>query len=225
MVVAAAITLTARAAAAQEATVLRPGEHVAPRDALELSVGTGYTQGFGRLASGPGHTVSDVAGPGLGVDGGIGYRLDPYWMVGGVLEYQEFVTGTKPLGATDAMDANSAARGMMIAVQLAYHISPYATFDPWIQVGTGYRALWEVHALPGPTYVYDGFDWLRLTVGADLRVSPDMAIAPVLGVDVNTFLYTTAPTGPDDPFADTRLVFVFAGVMGRVDVLGQRVPR
>src|SRR4051794_67452 len=49
----------------------------APSRALELSVGTGYTQPFGMLQSGV--PLNDVARAGIGAEAGLGYRIDPHW--------------------------------------------------------------------------------------------------------------------------------------------------
>jgi chemotaxis protein MotB len=221
---ATALGLTAGTAAAQETTTFVNQPVSAPQNALELSIGTGYTQGFGRISGGTGNSIDDVAGPGIGVQGGVGYRIDPHWMVGIDGEYQQFVTGTKAYGVPDAMDSNAAARGMMAGLELAYHLSPYSRIDPWIQAGPGYRLLYEVHATPGPTVLSHGFDWLRVTVGTDVRISPDVAVAPVLGADMNTFLWRDGGPGGAVAIGDTRLnTFVFAGLQGRVDVTGRRI--
>src|SRR5579883_601594 len=53
---------------------------LAPSHALELGVGTGYTQGFGMIA--PGRGIDDVAGAGIGISGAIDYRLSRPWSIG-----------------------------------------------------------------------------------------------------------------------------------------------
>jgi hypothetical protein len=138
-------------------------------------------------------------------------------MIGTTLGYQEFATGSKPAGVPNQMDSGSAARGAVGAVDVTYHFNPYQRLDPWMRVGTGYRFLWEVHNAPGRTYGYHGFDWARLAVGADMRVSEDVAIAPVLGADLNTFVWKVG--APQAPITDLGTsVFVYAGLQGRFDV-------
>jgi hypothetical protein len=68
---------------------MQPGP--APSRALELTLGTGYTQGFGQL-----HAVSDVSdqiGAGVSTEFGAGYRLDPRWMFGMSAAYQFYSAG------------------------------------------------------------------------------------------------------------------------------------
>ena len=55
-------------------------------------------------------------------------------------------------------------------------------------------------------------------MGFDLRVSPDIAIAPVIGADATMFLFQDV-SGNIDIISSPRVsTFVFAGVQGRLDV-------
>ena len=127
----AATTGTALAQERTDESYLR--HHVdPPRSALELTVGTGYTEGFGQLTNDVG--MPSVAQEGMSVDLGIGYRLSPHWSIGTMGEFQEF----------KAERAHSAL-GAVAGFQAAYHFAPYRRVDPWISLGTGYRWLWEVY--------------------------------------------------------------------------------
>lgn len=184
----------------------------APAEAFELTVGTGYTQPFGMLRSGVG--MPSVAKAGIGVDLGAGYRIDPHWGISLGGQYQELTP--------EQLDAT---RGVAATLAVQYHIAPMIRLDPWIELGAGYRALW---ALPGndlPTAVNHGFQLARARVGFDVRVSPDVALAPVIGADLTTFLWENvggSTTAVADPTLST---FVFAGVQGRVDIGGTDVGR
>ncbi len=176
----------------------------APKNAFELSVSTGYTQGSGMLQGGVG--MPSVATPGFAVGLGAGYRIDPRWAVGVSGQYDELT----------AERANG-ARGFTTGVSATYHFSPYVRTDPWIQAGTGYRLLWETHNAPIPTLLTHGFQLAKVSAGVDIRLSNEVAIAPTIGADLNVFVWQDA--GNTVAIADPRAsMFFFAGVQGRFDV-------
>ncbi len=182
----------------------------APRRAFELTVGTGYTQGFGSFERGVG--MPSVVTPGLAVDVGGAYRIDPHWAIGVTGQYQELKA-----------ERASSARGLTPGLGVAYHIAPYVRSDPWVQLGVGYRMLWENLDAPVSTTVLShGVELAKLTAGFDMRFSKDIAVAPVIGADLNMFLWRRGG-GDSVAIADPRLnTFVFAGAQGRFDIGGTR---
>ncbi len=208
-VTAASVALAVSAAAnasAQESTQSYLEDHVmAPRNALELTVGTGYTQGLGMLERGV--NMPAVVQAGIAADVGVGYRLDPRWSIGATLQYQEL----------QAQRAEG-ARGIATGLQIAYHVNPMTRLDPWIQLGTGYRLLWEEGNGAGPNLLTHGFELARLTVGVDLRATPQLALGPILGADLNLPLWQNPGGTIEEPRINT---FVYAGVQGRFDIGGE----
>ncbi len=208
LAVGAAVTCGASARAQEPGYPQRP--LVAPEDAFELHLGTGFTQGFGAIA--PGQRVADVAGPGVGVDVDGDWRITPHASIGVQVEYEEF-----------ANERNTAARGLVANLGVTLHASPLAHGDPWVRLGSGYRLLWSVSPPGEPNTLLHGFEVARLTLGWDARVSPDIALAPVVSGDVDAFMWqvqediNTAMSSPQIGF------FVFAGVQGRFDMGG--IPR
>jgi hypothetical protein len=101
-----------------------------------------------------------------------------------------------------------------------YHLDPQVRVDPWLELGTGYRVLWE--PLPGAdTVVTHGLQLGRARIGLDLR-GESVAIAPFIGADLTTFLWQDL--GSNEAIASPRLsTFVFAGIQGRLDVGGEKV--
>jgi hypothetical protein len=181
----------------------------APSDALELRVGTGYTQGFGMIA--PGRGIPDVAGPGIGVNAAVDYRINPSASVGVAAQYQEF-----------ANELNSAARGLNANVGLTYHLTPIMRGDPYLRVGTGYRLLWSVNPPGAPTTLLHGFELAAANIGYDVRVSEDVAIAPEVGADLNLFLWQDQ-NGVNSNLSSAQVgTFIFAGLQGRFDAGGTK---
>lgn len=182
----------------------------APTNAFELTLGTGYTQGLGMIRGGA--SVPSVATPGMGFDLAGHWRLDERFSIGLGGQYQELFA---PNGA--------GARGLTSTIALAYHLNPELRVDPWLEIGTGYRMLWE-DKTSGPNVLRHGFELARARVGADFRVSPELAIGPVIGADMNMFLWENARTS--ETITDVRLnTFLFAGIQGRMDIGGSLVGR
>ena len=176
----------------------------AASNALELSFGTGYTQGFGSLERGVG--FPSVAEGGVAFGLGIGYRIDPRWAVLWSGELQEF----------DARRATG-ARGFTSSIAGQVHLAPTNRVDPWAELGAGYRILWEDFAR-APVLVTHGFQLGRLRVGVDFRAGRGGAVGPVVGADLNLLLFQDAPSIQAD-VRDVRLsTFVFAGMQARFDL-------
>jgi hypothetical protein len=183
-------------------------------NALELGVGAGYAQGFGDVAKGQG-TVQDLSGPGAAVEVDVGYRLSPQFMIGVYGTGSQFARGDS---LTDGTDVRSAAAG----VQAQYHFRPSYTVDPWVGLATGWRGMW-VSPDVGKDTSLQGLQLARVQVGADYRVSPEIAIAPVIGADLSMYLTENGPglsgyTNISDPRVNTT---IFAGVAARFDLLGK----
>jgi hypothetical protein len=176
----------------------------APSNAFELKLGTGYTQGFGNIA--PGRSVLDVAGAGIGFSLDLDYRLSPMASVGVETQYQEFTT-----------ENNAASRGLATNLGVTVHASPERRGDPWLRLGTGYRFLWDVNPFfTNATVMFHGFDFLTAKVGYDIRPSPDVALAPVIGADLQTFFWANGTALTTAQVA----TFIYAGLQGRFDAGG-----
>ncbi len=182
----------------------------APSNALELTVGTGYTQGLGMIS--PRRAVVDVAGPGVSVDAGADYRLNPTWSVGIQGEYQEFRSVQ-----------NFGARGFGSNLGVTLHVWPVLREDPWLRVGGGYRLLWDVRPPGTATALRHGFELARAAIGCDIRATSAIALAPEAGVSLDLFLWQSQ-NGVNSAFASGQAgAFFFAGVQGRFD-MGPRSP-
>jgi hypothetical protein len=205
---------------AQEAEGAAPTLFAAPKQAFELDVSTGYSQGFGGIDARPGAAMANVASGGIGVGIGLGYRAMPELSVAGTLQYQELAAAPEqPLGTR--------VRGAGVGVEGKLHLRPYDRIDPWVGLGAGYRMLWVAPEGAGNNVLNHGLELARAKVGLDVRVSRDVALGPVIGGDVNLFIWRN-PEGPagNTVIPDKKVsTFLFAGVQGRFDIGGQRVER
>jgi hypothetical protein len=187
----------------------------APRNALEIGVNTGYTQGFGDIASG--ESVGRTADAGLGVGLNLAYRASPGFSIGAVGQFQEF-------NPDDRLGTNTNVRGVAAGLDATFHFAPYERVDPFLSLGSGYRLLWSMPGGPANDVLTHGFQLARLNLGLDVRVSKDIAIGPMAGADLNMFVWRNAegPAGNAE-IGDRRVnTFVYGGLQGRFDVGGTR---
>jgi hypothetical protein len=198
---------------AQEVTTSRSTSRPA-NNALELTLGFGYAQGFGDIGSSQ-RSLTDLSSAGGELSLGVGYRINPEFMVGVYGSGGKYATGDFTNGA----DIWTATAG----VQANYHFLPAADFDPWVGLGTGWRGHWISH---GGTDSRHGWDIGKLTVGVDYRVASEFAVAPYLGVGVTTFL--TQELSSQQSFQNinspTANVWLFGGIQGRFDLFGSGGP-
>jgi hypothetical protein len=195
----------------------RNGPLAAPSQAFELSAAAGYTQGFGMIL--PGTGVPSVAGAGIGVNATLAYRMSPHVSLGVMGQYQEFTS-----------ENNSASRGTAGNIGFTFHGAPYTRTDPWLRIATGYRLLWSVDPLlangtTGNTTLIHGFEIGALNLGLDLRLSEGVAISPMVGADLNLFVWQDTAGFSSRLSSAQVATFVFGGIQGRFDAGGSSAAR
>lgn len=179
--------------------------------ALELTIGTGYAQGFGNVTSGQ-PSLTDVGQAGGAVQAGVGYRLIPQLTLGVYGSYGLFARG-------DQVDHSATLSTATAGVQADWHFLPSGSaVDPWVSLGTGWRGYW-VNADQGTASLH-GLELAKLQVGADYRVAPSVSIGPVVGADLSMFLTQQAANanGYASIASPNVNTFVFAGLLGRFDI-------
>lgn len=181
-----------------------------PNHSLELSLGLGYGQGLGPVASGVSR-LQEFGNAGSTLQLEMGWRIDPNFMVGGYGEASLFDGGS----LLDSNHATSLAAG----IQGQFHVMPGRKYDPWVGVGFGWRGYWASRSTIG-TEKLQGLDLARVRVGVDYRVSPTVAVGPVFGITLTDFLSEERPGGSGyNSTTDRKLnTFVFGGLTGRFDL-------
>jgi hypothetical protein len=210
----ASVAVTGIAGAQEKDRNVTPAksDRLAPAtSALELTIGTGYAQGFGDIGANRPNLV-DIGQPGGAVQVGVGYRVIPELTLGIYGAGSMFSRGDQVDNSTNLY---SAAAG----VQADWHFLPSGhEFDPWVSLGTGWRGYW-IHGDQGTTSL-QGLELAKLQLGVDYRVARAVAVSPVIGADLSMFLSESTPVSQSfsnitDPKVNT---FVFAGLMGRFDI-------
>lgn len=212
-----AVTADARVEVDATADTTDPGAVRAPRRAFEIGVQGGYTQPFGEIKDGQGFTDLVDAGGFVGLM--LGYRFTPHWSIEGTGAFHESTADSRQ---GDRLDI----RGVTTGVQGTFHARPYERVDPYVSLGAGYRMLFLVPDNDANLLIH-GFELAKALVGVDFRVSEDVALGPVVGADLNLFVWENgSPDVNDDDIDNPRpSTFLFAGVAGKFDIGGDRVTR
>jgi hypothetical protein len=184
-------------------------------NALEIGVATGYAQGGGKLGGSMG-SLEDIAGPGAAVEVDLGYRIIPELSIGAYGTFSKYQHGDSIASSTDVLGATA-------GLQAAYHFRADHAVDPWVSLGAGWKGLW-LNPSDGKVTSLQGFELARLQVGVDYRLSKDIAIAPVIGGSLSTFVSQDSPMTTDyTEISDKKVNFTgFAGLSGRFDLGGTR---
>ena len=180
--------------------------------ALEIGLGGGYGQGTGDIGRNSAR-VQDLSGPGGTLELKLGYRVIPNLAIGGYGTYSQFQ-------ANDAMPSGD-VRSATAGVFADWHFRPDRSVDPWIGLASGWRGMWLVPDA-GPNTSIQGWEIARLQAGLDYRITPEVAIGPVIGASVNTFFTRDSGNGFQDIGDPQANFYFFGGLQARFDVLGDR---
>lgn len=182
----------------------------AVRNAFEIGVASGYTQGGGKLGNEM-SSLGQLAGPGVTAELDLGYRFTPAFSIGaygGLATYQ----------ASD-MARGSDVLGAAVGLRAAWHFQPARSLDPWISLGAG----WKTLLVSGDDdLTLRGVDLVRIQFGLDFRLSKNVAVAPVVGASLSAFFSARKDGGFYDIAGPRPQLNGFAGVSGRFDLGGTR---
>jgi len=180
-------------------------------DAAELGVGAGFVDGWSALTSTP---PGPFRAPGMGaaLELDAGWRLLPEvtlgaWGYGAQLSE----TAARPA----PFDVSRAGAGL----EGTWHAMPSSVgVSPWVSLGAGWRGQWLEYET-GPVQAQHGVEIVRARAGLDVRVSPSLALAPVIGASVGMYLsQKLAGAQTWNPIARPGLdTYVFAGVRATLD--------
>lgn len=187
----------------------------AVQNAFELGIAAGYAQGAGKLGGGM-NNLEDVASAGGAVEIDAGARIIPNLSVGLYGTFSQSAKGDQLPSSTDVYGASA-------GVQAAWHFRPSTSVDPFVNLGTGWRGLW-LNPTSGKVTSLQGLELARLQLGVDYRITPDVAIAPVIGGALDMFVSEDSPMTNDYTEIQTKKVNFtgFAGIAGRFDLGGKR---
>jgi hypothetical protein len=179
---------------------------------FEIGIGGGYTQGVG--GAGGAGSVQDLTGPGGNLEVQVGVRTSPGFTIG------LYGTGAR-FRHGDVFADGSQAHGATAGIQAVWHARAERALGPWVAVGIGWRGLWLAPAGGAPISAH-GIELMRLQLGIDYRISPAIAVTPVIGASASVFLVEDAAMpSMFSAVKDNRLnLYGYSGLLGRFDLGG-----
>lgn len=202
-------TMLLSTAALADGSVSERDTMPAASNALELTIGMLFSQSHGDLG-GDLPAIEDVAGPGAGFEGSIGWRITPNLLLGGYANVSGF---------SDTDDSNKGAGSFTAGIKADWHFKPTASVDPWISLGTGVKVLGIEDG--DNDRALTGLELAKVQVGVDYRFSKSFAIAPVIGASASVFNHQYDDNDDAMRIRDREIHWTFsAGLLGRFDTLG-----
>jgi hypothetical protein len=184
---------------------------VAPASGIEVAIGTGYAQGTGKISKEMAN-VQDLSGPGGAAQLDVGYRLLPPLTLGAYGTFGMYNDGSTLPNTTEVYGATA-------GVAAAWHFRPARSVDPWVRLGTGWKGMW-LNPQGAKATSLQGFEFARLQLGVDYRITPQVAVAPVVGGSMGMFISQSSQmTSNYEQLTDRKLNFTgFAGLAGTFDI-------
>ncbi|HET9960151.1 MAG TPA: hypothetical protein VFQ61_36925 [Polyangiaceae bacterium] len=148
--------------------------------------------------------VRDIARPSLGVGGDLGLGVSRQVALGVWFDYASYDARNR------CGDCSASTWGLGGFAR--YHLMQGFRFDPWLQLGAGYRTFPVKNA--GVSFDYSGIEWLRLGLGGDYYVLSQLGVGPYAELSLGTL--TKRPEPQDRSIygvfsAGLRLVFDASG--------------
>jgi outer membrane protein W len=164
----------------------------ANRGAIQVGLRLGYGLPLGNEGSAQGAMDSklsdDIKGQiPLWIDAG--YLFNPNFYLGLSFHYGFGLVNTDANPNCDAPGVSCSTNDVGFGLNLHYHASPAASFDPWVGLGIGYEWLGfdtSGGALSASGGV-SGFEFVNLQVGGDFRVAPAFSVGPFLSFSAGRY--------------------------------------
>jgi len=161
--------------------------------AIQLGLHLGYGVPFGKT----GRTVTDLTDDDLsasikgqipiGLD--VGYLATPNFYVGLALQYGFGLIGSAGTGLCDQSGVTCSTSDTSLGVGAQYHLSPTASFDPWIGLGLAYEWLDLSATFGGRTSsgTASGLQYVILQFGGDISVAQNIAVGPFVSFSAGQY--------------------------------------
>jgi outer membrane protein W len=156
-----------------------------------------------------GHSMDELVSSEIPVTLELGYQLWDHLTLGA---YGQYVFGT--VASAQASDCATVASecsivGYRTGLQVLVDLWPTGTVDPWLGVGIGYEwlAYEQDYGYAISKLTFRGWNWIVLQAGADVRVTPWLAVGPYVSYGTGVFsteVEDIPPAGTNEiTFADT----------------------
>jgi outer membrane protein W len=175
--------------------------------ALQLGLRTGYAVPLGKT----GRTANDLVDEDLsasikgqipiGLD--VGYLATPNFYIGLTLQYGFGRIGSSGTGLCDQPGVSCSTSDTSLGVGAQYHLSPTASFDPWIGLGLAYEWLdLSVDFAGGSSSgTASGLEYVILQLGGDVSVAQNLAVGPFVSFSAGQYFSVSQHAAGGTPFS------------------------
>jgi len=156
-------------------------------------------------------SLTSQSGPvGTGLGGGLdlGYGISRYVDVHARADFGLLGKGSECPGTADC-----SAQTTSFGLGVGYHLVNGAAFDPWLQIGIGYRTI-KV-SVDKEEASYSGIDWLHLAVGGEWYGTRKFGFGPYFAFDLGS--YSSRPAASERAAETAVHSFMSLGLRGVFD--------
>ena len=183
----------ARSSRAEEPPAAPPEAEAAPSPAPSpdtqppkhaLSLGARVSVGIPYGGVNANTSLPDIYAAAIPIQLDAGYKPSPTWYFGAY-----YVFAPAFLGARTHDGDHVVAGGAGLLAH--YHFRPYGRCDPWLGLGIGYDSATftsKSSSLGLVSNSYNGFEFVDLQLGVDLKRTPRFAFGPVLSASLSDYL-------------------------------------
>ena len=159
---------------------------------LSAGVRLGYAVPFGDAQSG--QSLQGLQRGMLPVWFDLGYRFSRHVYLGVFYQYAPtfpYKTCSNPLGQPVGGGQSCDGNDQRFGIDLHYHILPKEMIDPWVGLGVGYeisrKNFGATAAADSESYVLNGFQFVDLQLGADLRFVDRIPFGPFIDLSFGEY--------------------------------------
>jgi hypothetical protein len=156
-----------------------------PRVGFQMAFRTGYsipmgTIAKGVLADGSDLKMSDTVSGQVPIIVDVGGKVIPHLFIGGYFGLGFGGTAGAVHDSCKAANEDCLGVSIQLGIEAQYHILPSGSVDPWLGYGIGVESLGvsEAHGSTTQTTTFTGYQFARLSAGADFRVTRGFGVGP-----------------------------------------------
>jgi outer membrane protein W len=153
-----------------------------------------------------------------------GYLFNSNLYLGLSFQYGFGFVGNESLDvACDQLGISCSTNDVRLGVNVQYHLSPAASFDPWVGFGVGYEWLGISFDAPSGSAsgTASGFEFANVQAGGDIDLAPNLRVGPFVSLSVGQYGSVSVSGGPrsaSEDIVDKSLhEWLLLGVRGTYD--------
>jgi hypothetical protein len=196
---------------------LQPAPKGPPESGVSIGLSVGYAIPLGNSAGTDAFSNAFSGAVPLQLD--LGWRFNPYFYLGGFFQYSFAFLSNDISNVCSAGRVSCSGSDMQFGINAIYTILPYAGIMPYVGLGAGWEiASVNVSGNGTGSLTYSGFQFLRISAGADFRMGSAFRMGPFVNFSLGQFSSASSPT-ENVSISNTALhMWLQFGLKGTVDL-------